>query len=132
MNSADIKNQKIYTTGFAGKRVEDLPALLTKLEAVLIDVRFNPPQMPLSWSENYLRILLKRRYLHVPALGSRSFREGKTGIQNIQLGMNLIKSLEVNVLLICECREYENCHRKIIAGEFSKQGFDTREIGAWK
>ena len=46
--------------------------------------------------------------------------------------MNLIKSLEVNVLLACECREYEICHRKIIAEGFIKEGYDAQEIESWK
>lgn len=132
MNLTGSENQKIYTTAFAGKRIEDLPALLTNLEAVLIDVRFKPPALPLAWSENYLRVLLRRRYLHVPALGARVLREGRTGIQNLQLGMNLVKSLEVNALLICDCPEYENCHRRVIAGEFSRQNYFVQEIDNWK
>ena len=60
--------------------------LLSRLDAVLIDVRFAPTSRHLEWRKNYLQLLLKEKYRHVPQLGSRTFREGKSSIQNLDLG----------------------------------------------
>ncbi len=53
--------QKIYATGCEGKDVADLKSLLTRLDAVLIDVRFVPTACQIEWSKTYLQILLKEK-----------------------------------------------------------------------
>src|SRR6476661_5630923 len=97
-------DQKIYTTGFEGREVTALPLLLDRLEAILVDIRFTPAGMPLKWSKEYLKLLLKNKYLHIPNLGNRSYKEPrKIAIQNLALGIKIITELRVNVMLMCEC-----------------------------
>jgi len=124
----------IYTTGFAGKDFTLLPALLDFLDADLIDIRFAPMNSkPIQWRKDYLRMLLKDRYRHIPHLGNRLSREsGKPSIQNLSLGIKIITELKANLLLMCECPAQEECHRAIISQSLKKQGFDTQEISDWK
>jgi hypothetical protein len=62
--------KKFFTTGYTGKNVEQLPALLTFHGAVLADIRFAPRSRHLQWTKNYLSLMLKDRYRHVPALAT--------------------------------------------------------------
>src|SRR5687768_8016574 len=97
-------DQRVYTTSFFGKQVTDLPGLLKALEAILIDVRFAPESKPIEWSKEYLRLLLRKKYLHIPSLGNREKKDSqKISIQNLSLGIKIITELKINVLLICEC-----------------------------
>ena len=80
----------------------------------------------------YLKVLLDWKYLHVPNLGNRTFKEEKITIQNLQLGIETILNLDKNAVLMCGCEKIENCHRLVIAGELMKQGIETEEISDWK
>ncbi len=123
----------IYTTGYTDQAVARLPALLDYLDACLIDIRFDPLNgRQIQWRKDYLRLLLKDRYRHVPHLGDRlSKSSGASSIQNLALGIRIITELRANLLLICECAREADCHRRIISQDLKKQGFDTQEITDW-
>lgn len=124
--------QKIYTTGYEGREVTFLPGLLKHLDAVLIDIRFTPLERPIQWRKDYLKLLLKGRYLHVPNLGNRAPESsGKVSIQNLALGIKVITELKVNVLLMCECKTEESCHRRVINEELKGQGIRVEELTDW-
>ena len=123
---------KIYTTGYTGKTVADLPALLDSLDAVLADIRFAPHSRHLEWRKNYLTLLLKHRYRHVPQLGNRKYREGGIQIHNLELGIRLIESWNENVVLMCVCAELETCHRNAVKIELEKRGHQIKEITDWR
>lgn len=122
---------KIYTTGYTGKTVAELPALLDSFDAVLADIRFAPHSRHLEWRKNYLALLLRRRYRHVPQLGNRKYKEGGIQIHNLELGIRLIESWDENVILMCACAELENCHRNVVKTEFEKRGHQIQEITGW-
>lgn len=124
--------RKIYTTGYGGKSIADLKPMLDALDAVLADVRFVPHSEILHWRKVYLKVLLDWKYLHVPNLGNRTFKEDKITIQNLKLGLETILNLNKNVVLMCGCDRLENCHRLIIAGELMQKGIETEEISDWK
>ena len=123
----------IYMTGYAGQDVTLLPDLLDFLDAHLIDVRFSPTGgKQIQWRKDYLRLLLKDRYRHVPHLGNRLSKESsQPSIQNLTLGIKIIIEMRANLLLMCECRRVEECHRAIISGSLQKHGFETQEIADW-
>ena len=124
----------IYTTGFAGKDFTLLPDLVDFLDAVLIDIRFAPSAAgtEIQWRKDYLRLLLKDRYRHVPHLGNRLSKESsKSSIQNLSLGIKIITEMRANLLLMCECPTVEECHRAIISQSLQKHGFFTEEISDW-
>ncbi len=133
--SNQTDNQRIFTTGYAGggREITDLPGLLTALDAVLIDIRFRPSDTPLKWSRQYLKLLLQRKYLHVSHLGNRTYlQKGRISIQNLELGIRIIRELRVNVLLLCECAEAKDCHRLVISQKLKEQGSEVQEIADWK
>lgn len=122
----------IYTTSCCDKDYADLKPLLERLDAQLIDVRFTPSDKPVQWSKGYLRLLLKRNYQHFPALGLREIAPGKFAIQNLTLGLRILSEKSHNLVLLCDCADYDGCHRKVITQELGKFGKDVFEIEKWK
>lgn len=121
-----------YTTGYTDKNVADLPDLLDKLDAVLVDIRFSPNSRQIVWTKNYLSLLLKKRYQHIPQLGNRAYKEGKIQIQNLELGIRLITALDYNTVLLCACKNLNECHRFVVMAELLKRGFEVEELESWK
>lgn len=126
-----MKN-KIYTTGYTGKDVADLPKLLENLDAVLADIRFAPVSKHLEWRREYLKLLLKNKYRNVSAFGNRTYKEDKITIHNFNLGLKIIESWNENVLLMCACEKLPNCHRFVLMNELQKKGFEVEELKNWK
>jgi len=122
---------KFYTTGYAGKDINDLKPMLDALDAVVVDVRFSPTSEIMRWRQIYLKALLREKYHHVPQLGNRAFREGKAQIQNLDLGIKILVSFNANAVLMCECADLKECHRLVIAEELRRKGFDIEELENW-
>lgn len=122
----------IYTTGYTGKDINDLKPMLDAFDAVLVDVRFAPYSQILHWRQMYLKVLLGRKYLHIPNLGNRTYKEDKITIQNLKLGVETVLNLEKNVVMMCACEKPENCHRRIIIEELHKRSIETIELETWK
>ena len=122
---------KFFTTGYTGKEVGQLPRLLDFYEAILADIRFAPHSRHLQWTKNYLTLMLKNRYRHVPALGNRNYKTGGIQIHNLEIGIRLIESWETNVILMCACEDLKNCHRRVVKNELEKRGCEVREITDW-
>ncbi len=123
---------KFYTTGFAGKDINDLKPMLSVFGAVLIDVRFSTTSDAMRWRQIYLKTLLREKYHHLPHLGSRVFREGRAQIQNLDLGIKILLSFNANAVLMCECDNTRECHRLLIAQELWNKGFEAEELKTWK
>ena len=125
-----LKN--FYTTGYTGQRVEQLPALLDFYDAVLVDIRFAPHSRHLQWTRNYLALMLKDRYRHVPALGNRNYKtHDSIQIHNLEIGIRLLQSWESNVILMCACEKLENCHRRVVKAELERRGHEVEELTTW-
>jgi hypothetical protein len=122
----------IYTTSCRDKDYADLKPLLERLDAQLVDIRFSPSDKPVQWSKGYLHLLLKRNYQHFPALGLREIAPNKFAIQNMTLGLRILGEKSYNVVLLCDCADYNGCHRKVIALELEKLGKEVVEIERWK
>lgn len=124
--------QKIFTTGYTAKDINDLRPMLDMLEAVLVDIRFAPYSQVLHWRQVYLKVLLGSKYLHIPNLGNRTYKEDKITIQNLGLGLETVFSLNKNAILMCACETAEKCHRRVIIAELKKRNIETEEILTWK
>lgn len=125
-------SQKIYTTGYTGKDINDLKPMLEALDAILIDIRFAPFSHVMHWRKIYLKSLLGDKYRHLSNLGNRTFKENKITIQNLLLGVETILSLPFNLVLMCACEKTANCHRRLIVEELAKREVETEEISTWK
>ena len=123
---------KFYTTGYAGREINDLKPMLGALDAVLVDVRFSPTSQIMRWRPVYLKTLLRGKYRHLPQLGNRAGVEEKVQIQNLDLGIKILVSFKTNAVLMCECADRKECHRFIIAQELARRGFTAEELENWK
>jgi uncharacterized protein (DUF488 family) len=132
IETAPRPKTKFYTTGYAGKDINDLKPMLDALNAVLVDVRFSPTSEIMRWRQIYLKALLREKYHHLPQLGNRAFREGKAQIQNLDLGIKILVSFNSNAVLMCGCEDVKQCHRLIIAEELRRKGYEAEEIENWK
>ena len=124
--------ERIFTTGYAGKDVGDLKPMIETFDAILIDIRFAPYSQVTYWRKVYLKTLLGSRYLHVPNLGNRTYKEDKITIQNLELGLETILNLRKNLVLMCACSEFRECHRAVIAEELAARDLETEEITNWR
>ncbi len=124
--------RKIFTTGYTGKNINDLRPMLEALDAILIDIRFAPYSRIMHWQKVYLKALLGNRYRHIPNLGNRTYKEGKITIQNLQLGLETVLSLDENVILMCACEQSEDCHRRLIIAELRQRNIETEDLLTWK
>lgn len=125
-------NQRIFTTGYTGKDINDLKPMLTALDAMLIDIRFVPYSQVFHWRKVYLKSLIGEKYRHIANLGNRTYKENKITIQNLNLGLETILHFPSNIVLMCACEKTENCHRRLIVEELEKQEIETEEILSWK
>jgi hypothetical protein len=92
---------RIYATGYLGRDIKDLKPLVESLFAILIDIRFAPYSQVMVWRQIYLKTLLGNKYLHIPNLGNLEFKKtGKISIQNLNLGIETLLSLNTNLLLL--------------------------------
>jgi uncharacterized protein (DUF488 family) len=131
--TASRQKIKFYTTGYAGKEINELKPMLHALDSVLVDVRFSPTGETMRWRQIYLKTLLREKYFHLPQLGNRAFRESScVQIQNLELGIKILISFNANAVLMCECADLKTCHRFVIAEELRRRDFDAEEIEDWK
>ncbi|MBS1797062.1 MAG: DUF488 domain-containing protein [Acidobacteria bacterium] len=124
---------RFFTTGYTGRDVAQLPALLDHYGAVLADIRFAPHSRHLEWRRDYLKLLLKDRYRHVAALGNRNYQnhDAPIRIHNLEIGLRLIESWETVVVLLCACKDLENCHRRVVKEALERRGHEVAEIADW-
>lgn len=120
---------KFYTTGFAGRDINDLKPMIDRLDAMLVDLRFSPTSDLMRWRQVYLKTLLRGKYRHVAHLGSRA---GASQIHHLELGLKILLSFGTNAVLMCECADSNDCHRQIVARELRRRGFAVEELSNWK
>jgi uncharacterized protein (DUF488 family) len=130
--TASLQKIKFYTTSYAGMNIDHLKPMIYGLDAVLVDVRFSPTSDLMRWRQIYLKTLLREKYHHVAPLGSRAFHERSNQIQNLNLGIKNLISLNENVVLMCKCADPKKCHRLLIAQELWNKGFEVEELKDWK
>ncbi len=114
----------LYTLGYAVPGSSDaLEELMTESRVLLVDIRLHPRSRwwPM-WNKKQLRERWESRYTHEKQLGNLNYRDRSLSVQ--LMGPNVeqaIKGLEVllvqgySVVLLCACRDYESCHRKVVA-----------------
>ncbi len=82
------------------------------------------------WNEESLRQAFGARYKHIRALGSASYRGNSVRIQDFDAGLRAIAESGRPVVLMCACKEYEHCHRSVVADRLGELGFSVTELGA--
>ena len=111
----------IYTLGYSGWRIEDVEAVLARLDAILVDVRMVPRTRwaPL-WNGSALHSRLGDRYVWLKQFGNRNYKGtfDQIEIADFPAGEQSLRELTdagKAVVLLCGCRDVNVCHRKVLA-----------------
>ena len=111
----------IYTLGYSGWRIEDVEAVLARLDAILVDVRMVPRTRwaPL-WNGSVLHERLGVRYVWLREFGNRNYKGTfeQIEIADFPAGELRLRALTANskaIVLMCGCRDVNVCHRKVLA-----------------
>jgi uncharacterized protein (DUF488 family) len=128
----------IYTFGYNGRDPQALRDLLVEMDAVLVDIRFNPVSRQPGWNRYDtketigLATLLGNSYCYMSALGNVNYKGGDIELKAPAIGVAMLQILaeEHTVVLMCACREFEKCHRKTVSELLSYIGITTEEL-AW-
>lgn len=120
---------KIYTAGYYGRDIEEFKATVEKLGAVVVDIRLVPQSrfFP-DWRKANLEKVFGEAYLHVRDLGNQGFKEKRIEIADMERGLAIVKALERNVILLCACKYFARCHRKVVAETLQGQGYEVEEL----
>jgi uncharacterized protein (DUF488 family) len=110
----------VYSWGYRGRRVDELECHVAHLGAVIIDTRKVPYSRFQQWSRESLRQQFGSRYVHVPGFGNVRYQE--TAADAVQLadpdaGLAAVGAILAArpIILLCMCREHEQCHRSTVA-----------------
>ena len=119
----------IYTLGYSGWKIEDVEAVLDRLDAILVDVRMVPRTRwaPL-WNGSALHTRLGDRYVWLKQFGNRNYKGTfeQIEIADFPAGERRLRELigcgpapsaveGKAVVLLCGCRDVNVCHRKVVA-----------------
>jgi uncharacterized protein (DUF488 family) len=111
----------IYTLGYSGWTIEDVEAVLDRLDAILVDVRMVPRS---RWAPEWNAVVLAKRfgerYVWLKQFGNRNY---KGTFEQIEIAdfpagekrLREITSTGKAVVLLCGCRDVNLCHRKVVA-----------------
>jgi len=56
------------------------------------------------------------------------FKEQRIEIADLERGIAIAKELERDVILICACKSFDNCHRKPLSEALREQGHTVEEL----
>lgn len=121
---------KVYTLGYLGRTQDDLAAIVERLDAKLLDIRFSP----FSRNQQFAGWALKRRltdqnYQHIKPLGNVNYKNGgPIEIADFPAGLEVIRQSVRPVILMCACRDAAGCHRTVVAKMLQDEGFTVEEI----
>jgi uncharacterized protein (DUF488 family) len=126
----------IYTTGYTGKKPEDLKRLVERLGARLLDIRYSANSRVPHWRQKALAELVGDAYYNLIVFGNRAYQEGRIEIVNFASGENwlffhLKDHPEQPLILMCACKDYETCHRKVVADGLRERGYEVEELATW-
>jgi uncharacterized protein (DUF488 family) len=111
----------IYTLGYSGWKIEDVEAVLGRLDAILVDVRMVPrSRWAASWNSAVLAKRLNERYTWLRAFGNVNYKGTfeQIEIADFPTGEQRLREIAATgkaVVLLCACRDVNVCHRKVLA-----------------
>lgn len=116
----------LYTLGHNTWSIEQLATELERLNALLIDIRYNPYSSREEWRKEALRARFGKNYIHASALGNTNYQGGPIRLANPQKAVGPIARhlAERNCILMCACADWQRCHRR------EASAFLARELGA--
>lgn len=131
---AAMEGKLVYTTGYHGKSPEQLFAVVKRLGGMVIDIREAAYSKQPSWGHTDLVRRFQLRYSHVWELGNKNHRipHAPVEIINPAKGMQRLLSCPYSPLvLLCQCPDFDQCHRSTVAQFLEARGYVTWEL-SWR
>lgn len=120
-----VMNTVLYDLGYNDlKKAVELAQIANHLDAVIVDIRFQPHTRNPEFSLAHLQEVLNDRYVHIGELGNKNYKgEGEIQLVNAEAGISKVHSLltEKSVILICACWKRSDCHRLVVSVEYEKR-----------
>ncbi|MBS3781063.1 MAG: DUF488 domain-containing protein [Candidatus Thermoplasmatota archaeon] len=134
---------KVYTIGYEGKEIEEFIQLLEKYGVnQVVDVRSYPTSKRKKFKKNNLRQELFKasiKYRHLPRLGGLRDKDYQETMKEDEWlsAFEELKDLaeEKKTVILCLESNPMKCHRRFIAEELEKEGWEVVHIGeggSWK
>jgi hypothetical protein len=94
-------------------KVNVLAGVVKALDGIVLDIRLNPRSRLPQWNMRRLENELGSRYAHCESLGNENYKYGPIQIKNLEAGLPYVMRLlsARPVILMCVCRDREQCHR---------------------
>jgi uncharacterized protein (DUF488 family) len=125
----NIVSNTIYTLGYHGWTIEQFKAVVQRLDALVVDVRMMPrSRWDIVWRSESLRAGLGARYVWIKQFGNLNYKGtiDSCKIADFGAGARLLDELSTTpigagkaIILLCGCRDVNDCHRKIIADKLA-------------
>lgn len=109
---------RIYTYGYAGSDPAALKSKAVELDAVVVDIRFQPFSRDPRWRTKALAELLAPNYMWARSLGNENYKNGgPIKLSHPEDGLRMVRGVfpKHSVILLCVCRDWETCHRRVAA-----------------
>jgi uncharacterized protein (DUF488 family) len=116
---------RFFTAGYLGHTVDELEAARLVGDCQIVDVRIRPLSRLPMWRQPAMIRYFGRNYLWCEDWGSPNFKLGAPlRLLDPDAGWELVKQVRRDVILLCACRDYESCHRKVLS-EWLAERHDT-------
>ena len=128
-----MSEYNIYTLGYSGWKIEDVEAVLERLNAILVDVRMVPrTRWQPQWNTAVLHARLGDRYVWLREFGNRNYKGtfAEIEIADFPAGEKRLREIAATgkaVVLLCACRDVNICHRKVLAERLA-QAWDAEVV----
>jgi hypothetical protein len=122
---------KVFTAGYSGHTPAQLKKAAEELNARVLDIRFSRRSRQLGWNEAELQRVLNWRYVPVPTLGNVNYSTGAPiQLHAPKLGCDIVCDLlrGHSLILICGCRDFDECHRANVAALLQERGVASQEL----
>ena len=109
---------KVYTAGYNNFLSDTFQKKVDELNAIIIDIRYNPYSFSPFWQKEYLSRRYQDKYIHIPELGNKNYKTSGIKIADWEKGLRYLIEIfkeNKNIVLMCACEELEKCHRAWIA-----------------
>lgn len=109
---------KLYTIGYSGLNPADFKRWVERENALVIDTRMSAASRIPAFTKSGLTKLLGSQYRHVQALGNINYKSGgEIRIKDPAEGYRIVLGALTSspVVLLCGCKDVDQCHRKVIA-----------------
>jgi uncharacterized protein (DUF488 family) len=112
---------RLETIGYTQiSAAEQIETFLAQPRSYLVDIRYKPySKWNTTWNRNILQARYPKRYIHLPGLGNVNYAHKDLPIQLADPQRHLAHLVEMlqqgcSYLLLCACKEYARCHRKVV------------------